>query len=77
MLISVQRYQRMANGDLIATVLDDRGGSEDLRLCGDDAAEVERIWNLNLFDLRRYEQLGSAFPAPTSTPVEISGSGKR
>ena len=71
MLISVQRYEREANGDVIATVLNGHHGTEDLRLRGDDAAEVERVWNLNLFDLRRYEHWAGVFPAPASIPVEI------
>jgi hypothetical protein len=72
MLIGVQHYRREADGDVIATILDGHGGTNEMRLSGSDADEVERVWNLNLFDLRRYERFPSLFPTPASIPVEIS-----
>ena len=72
MLINVQAQKRDTNGTLIATVLDGRGGAEDLRLAGEDAAEVERVWTQSQFDLDRYARQPLNFPAPASIPVEIS-----
>ena len=72
MLISVQSMRRDASGGLIARVLDGRGGTEDLRLGPKDAAEVERVWALNQFDLDRYVGLPVEFPVPAAVPVEIS-----
>jgi hypothetical protein len=71
-LISVQSKRRDANGDLIATVLDGRGGTEDLRFNPRDAAKVEEVWTRNQFDLSRYAGLPIEFPNPVAIPVEIS-----
>jgi hypothetical protein len=73
MLISVQRFRREADGEVVATILDGHGGADDVRLSGEDAAEVESVWNRSLFDLQRYERLPGFFPTPASIPVEISG----
>jgi hypothetical protein len=72
MLIRVQAKRRDANGDLIATVLNDQGGSEDQRLDAEDAEKVERVWASSQFDLDRYAQLPIDFPAPDAIPVEVS-----
>jgi hypothetical protein len=77
-LINVQSKNRDANGDLIATVLDGRGGTEELRLAMDaDAAEVERVWSLSEFDLGRYAESPPEFPTPAAIPVEIQGPAQR
>ncbi len=72
MLISVQSKKRDASGNLIATVLDGTGGTRDVRLSSKDAAEVERVWALNQFDLDRYAALPVEFPTPAAVPVEIN-----
>lgn len=72
MLISVQSKKREVNGDVVATILDGRGGTEEVHLTGADAAEVERVWMQNQFDLDRYARFPAEFPAPASIPVEIS-----
>lgn len=72
MLINVQRQKRDSDGTLIATVLDGHGGTKDLRLTGEDAAEIERVWARNQFDLDRYARQPLNFPTPASIPVEIS-----
>ena len=72
MLINVQRQERDGDGTLIATVLDGRGGTGKIRLTGKDAAEVERVWSQNQFDLDRYARQPLNFPTPASIPVEIS-----
>jgi hypothetical protein len=77
MLINVQRQRRESNGTLIATVLDGHGGTKDLRLIGEDAAKVERLWAQNQFDLDRYARQPLNFPTPASIPVEISNPAER
>ena len=72
MLLSVQSQRREVNGDLVATILDGHGGTKELRLRGADAAEVERVWAQNQFDLERYARFPSGFPVPASIPVEIA-----
>ncbi len=72
MLISVQSKRREVNGDVVATILDGHGGTEELRLTGADAAEVERVWAQNQFDLERYETFPAEFPTPASIPVEVA-----
>lgn len=72
MLISVQRWRREANGEFLATVLDGRGGADEVRLGPQDAAQVERTWAQNRLDLDFYERLPLHFPAPASIPVEVS-----
>lgn len=72
MLIRVQATRRDPHGNLIATILNERGGSEDRCLSLMDAEEVERIWAMNQFDLNRYEGLPVEFPTPDSIPVEVS-----
>lgn len=77
MLINVQAQRRDSRGTLIATVLDGRGGTEDLSLSGEDAAEVERVWAQSQFDLDRYARQPLNFPAPASIPIEIGSAVER
>jgi hypothetical protein len=72
MLIRVQSKRRDAHGHLIATILNEHGGSEDRRLSPEDAERVERVWAMSQFDLDRYARLPIEFPAPDAIPVEIS-----
>jgi hypothetical protein len=71
-LIRVQAKRRDAHDDLVVTVLNERGGCEELRLGPEDAERVERAWAMNQFDLDRYAGLPVDFPTPDAIPVEVS-----
>jgi hypothetical protein len=72
MLIRVNGYRWDAEDRLIARVLLDRGGSEELRLSSEDAEKVEKAWTQSQFDLERYARLPAHFPAPEAIPVEVT-----
>lgn len=71
-IIRVNSWRHDASGHLIATVLEERGGSKDLRLGPEDAERVVRAWTGSQFDLERYARLPIEFPAPDAIPVEVS-----
>ena len=72
MLLAIQARRRDSDGNLIVSVLNGRGGAEEMRLSASDALEVERVWALSQSDLDRYASLPDCFPAPAAIPVDVS-----
>jgi hypothetical protein len=72
MIIQVQSKRRDAQGNLVVTALDGRGGVQEKVFSGENAERIDRTWAQNQFDLDRYANAPPEFPTPAAIPVEIN-----